>query len=104
MILIICCLYSFLANSALTGPAPYLVLFAQIFGVSQSEASNLISYPNLAFGFGISRKQYLLIYVANSPIGSLILVPLYLKIGRRPVILGTMIGVRLSNKLDFFTH
>lgn len=76
MILIICCLYSFLGNAALIGPSPYIGLFSIEFGITPAEASGLISYPNLAYGFG-----------------SLFLVPLYLKIGRRPVMLGSMIFV-----------
>ncbi|KAI0016269.1 major facilitator superfamily domain-containing protein [Xylariomycetidae sp. FL0641] len=74
MILIICSFYSFLANAALIGPSPYIELWAEEFGVSQTAASMLVSYPNLAFGFG-----------------SLIFVPLYLKIGRRPVLLGSLL-------------
>ncbi|EEA18973.1 hypothetical protein TMatcc_010485 [Talaromyces marneffei ATCC 18224] len=72
-ILIICAIYSFLGNSALTGPAVYIPIYAAEFGISPTKASGLVSYPNLAFGFG-----------------SLILVPLYLKIGRRPVTLLSM--------------
>ncbi|KAK7973210.1 hypothetical protein PG988_007344 [Apiospora saccharicola] len=74
MILIICCAYSFLGNATLVGPSPYISLFAKEFGVSPTKASTLISYPNLAYGFG-----------------SLFLVPLYLKFGRRPVMLGSML-------------
>ncbi|ORY69063.1 putative MFS transporter [Pseudomassariella vexata] len=74
MILVICCTYSFIGNSALLGPAPYITLFSQQFGVTPSRASGLISYPNLAFGFG-----------------SLFLVPMYPKFGRRPVMLGSML-------------
>ncbi|KAK6080548.1 hypothetical protein SCUP234_05094 [Seiridium cupressi] len=74
MILVICCVYSFLGNAFLVGPAPYITLFAETFEVTPAQASGLISYPNLAFGFG-----------------SLILVPLYLKFGRRPVMLGSML-------------
>ncbi|KAJ5111210.1 MFS transporter [Penicillium argentinense] len=74
MILIIVSVYSFLGNSSLTGPSVYISIYSEEFGISQAEASGLISYPNLAFGFG-----------------SLILVPLYLKIGRRPVTLLSMI-------------
>ncbi|KAF2972229.1 hypothetical protein GQX73_g1333 [Xylaria multiplex] len=70
MILIICSFYSFLANAALIGPSPYIDLWAKEFDISPTKASELISYPNLAFGFG-----------------SLVFVPLYLKIGRRPVML-----------------
>ena len=66
-----------MGNAALTGISPYIQLLAVAFGVTPTEASTLISYPNLAFGFS-----------------SLIWVPLYLKIGRRPVILLTMLMVR----------
>jgi len=52
MILVIICLYSLLGNTALTGVSPYIVLWAGIFGISPTEASNLITYPNLAYGFG----------------------------------------------------
>ncbi|KAK6839118.1 hypothetical protein PG987_004984 [Apiospora arundinis] len=74
IILIICCAYSFLGNATLIGPSPYIALFSKEFGVSPTKASTLISYPNLAYGFG-----------------SLFLVPLYLKFGRRPVMLGSML-------------
>ncbi|KAI1481434.1 putative MFS transporter [Daldinia eschscholtzii] len=70
MILIICSFYSFLANASIIGPSPYLDLWAEEFDISPTKASELVSYPNLAFGFG-----------------SLIFVPLYLKYGRRPVML-----------------
>lgn len=76
MILIICCAYSFLGNAFLLGPAPYITLFAKTFDVTPVQASGLISYPNLAYGFG-----------------SLILVPMYLKFGRRPVMLGSLLFV-----------
>ena len=75
-ILVIVAFYSFLGNSSLTGPSVYIGLYAEEFGISPAAASGLISYPNLAFGFG-----------------SLILVPLYLKIGRRPVTLLSMVTV-----------
>lgn len=45
-------LYSFLGNSALLGPAVYLVSFAIEFGIDVNKASGLVSYPNLAYGFG----------------------------------------------------
>ncbi|KAJ5965334.1 MFS transporter [Penicillium waksmanii] len=75
IILIIVSVYSFLGNSSLTGPSVYISIYSEEFGISPAEASGLISYPNLAFGFG-----------------SLLLVPLYLKIGRRPVTLLSMIA------------
>ncbi|KKY27066.1 putative serine threonine kinase 16 [Phaeomoniella chlamydospora] len=75
MILVVCALYSFLGNAALVGPSPYITIWAEEFGISATSSSNLISYPNLAYGFG-----------------ALLLVPLYLKIGRRPVMLLSMIA------------
>ncbi|KAF2110807.1 major facilitator superfamily domain-containing protein [Lophiotrema nucula] len=74
LILLVCSLYSFLGNSALLGPSVYIGLYSELWGITPTKASDLISYPNLAFGFG-----------------SLLLVPLYLKIGRRPVMLGSMV-------------
>ncbi|KAG9233653.1 putative MFS transporter [Amylocarpus encephaloides] len=74
IILIVCATYSFLGNSALLGPSVYIGLYSKEFNITPTKASGLISYPNLAFGFG-----------------SLLLVPLYLKIGRRPVMLGSML-------------
>ncbi|KAK4222308.1 major facilitator superfamily domain-containing protein [Podospora fimiseda] len=74
LILVVCSLYSFLSNSALLGPSVYIGIYAEEFGVSFTEASNLISYANLAFGFG-----------------SLLLVPSYHKFGRRPVMLGSLV-------------
>ncbi|CAK7199423.1 hypothetical protein SEUCBS139899_002103 [Sporothrix eucalyptigena] len=73
-ILVIVSVYSFLGNASLTGISVYINLFSELFGVSPTDASNLINYPNLCFGFS-----------------SLVWVPLYLKIGRRPVMLGTLI-------------
>jgi hypothetical protein len=52
MILIICASYSFLGNSSLLGPSVYIGIYAESFGISASTASGLISYPNLAYGFG----------------------------------------------------
>lgn len=52
MILIIVSLYSFLGNSALVGPSVYLEIYSKEFGISVTEASGLVSYPNLVFGFG----------------------------------------------------
>ncbi|CAJ2510781.1 Uu.00g064060.m01.CDS01 [Anthostomella pinea] len=74
VILIICSFYSFLANAALVGPSPYIDIWAAEFAITPTVASALISYPNLAFGFG-----------------SLVFVPLYLKIGRRPVMLLSLV-------------
>ncbi|KAK7744456.1 hypothetical protein SLS53_003340 [Cytospora paraplurivora] len=74
MILATCAAYSFLGNSALLGPSVYISLFAEDFGITATKASGLISYANLAFGFGC-----------------LLLVPMYHKIGRRPVMLFSLI-------------
>lgn len=74
MILVVVSLYSFLGNTALLGPAVYIGIFAGEFDISPNTASGLISYANLSFGFG-----------------SLILVPLYHKFGRRPVMLLSML-------------
>ncbi|KAK4939652.1 hypothetical protein LTR10_020152 [Elasticomyces elasticus] len=75
MILCICAAYSFLGNSSLLGPSVYIGIYAESFGISPTKASGLISYPNLAYGFG-----------------SLLLVPAYLKFGRRPVMLFSIIA------------
>ncbi|KAL2865880.1 major facilitator superfamily domain-containing protein [Aspergillus lucknowensis] len=72
-ILVIIAAYSFLGNCSLVGPSVYISIYSEEFGISHADASGLISYPNLAFGFG-----------------SLILVPMYLKFGRRIVTLLSM--------------
>jgi len=72
-ILIIVSLYSFLSNTSLLGPAVYISLWAKEFNITPTTASGLISYPNICYG-----------------IGTLVTVPLYLKFGRRPVMLGTL--------------
>ena len=69
-IMFICCAFSFLGISALLGPATYIGLWSAEFGVDPNTAAGLVNYPNLVFGFG-----------------NFILIPLYRKIGRRPVIL-----------------
>ncbi|KAL4936934.1 hypothetical protein BDV06DRAFT_232928 [Aspergillus oleicola] len=73
-ILIIVSIYSFLGNCSLVGPSVYIDIYSEEFGISHADASGLVSYPNLAFGFG-----------------SLILVPMYLKFGRRMVTLLSMV-------------
>ncbi|PGH11940.1 hypothetical protein AJ80_06905 [Polytolypa hystricis UAMH7299] len=73
VILIIVSAFSFFGNTALLGPSVYIGLYSEEFNVTPAAASGLVSYPNLAFGFG-----------------SLFLVPMYLKIGRRPVTLLSM--------------
>ncbi|KAL4908088.1 hypothetical protein BDW74DRAFT_175869 [Aspergillus multicolor] len=73
-ILIIVSIYSFLGNCSLVGPSVYIEIYSEEFGISHADASGLISYPNLAFGFG-----------------SLVLVPMYLKLGRRFVTLFSML-------------
>jgi hypothetical protein len=50
--LIICSLYSFLGNAALLGPSVYIGIYAEQFEITPTEASGLISYPNLVYGFG----------------------------------------------------
>ncbi|KAK8190629.1 major facilitator superfamily domain-containing protein [Phyllosticta capitalensis] len=72
-ILVLLSFYSFLGNSALLGPSVYIQIYSKEFGISPTTASNLVSYPNLIYGFG-----------------SLLLVPAYLKFGRRPVVLLSM--------------
>lgn len=52
MILLVCALYSFLGNCALLGPSVYIGIYAQEFNITPTKASDLVSYPNLAFGFG----------------------------------------------------
>ncbi|KAK4900652.1 hypothetical protein LTR27_002368 [Elasticomyces elasticus] len=74
MILIIVSLYSFLSNSALLGPSVYIGIFAETFEISPVVASGLISYPNICYG-----------------VGTLITVPAYLKFGRRPVMILSLI-------------
>lgn len=54
MILAVCALYSFFGNSSLLGPSVYISIFSEQFGISPNKASGLISYANLAFGFGES--------------------------------------------------
>jgi MFS family permease len=82
MILVICSIYSFLGNASLTGPAVYIGIFSEEFNITPTTASGLISWPNLAYGFG-----------------SWVLVPTYLKFGRRPVMLGSMLIVSSRSHL-----
>ncbi|KAK5662404.1 hypothetical protein OQA88_8314 [Cercophora sp. LCS_1] len=74
MILLCCALFSFLGNSALIGPSTYIGLWSEVFQIDPNTAAGLINYPNLAFGFG-----------------SLILVPMYRKFGRRPIMLMSLV-------------
>ena len=90
MILVICALYSFLGNSSLLGPSVYLEIYAEEFGITVPKASNVISYPNLAYGFG---ELYIKKSDVADNLGSLILVPCYLKFGRRPVMLFSLLAV-----------
>ena len=53
MILIICAVYSFLGNSSLLGPSVYIGIYSELFSITPATASGLISYPNLAYGFGL---------------------------------------------------
>ncbi|KAL4980640.1 major facilitator superfamily domain-containing protein [Aspergillus desertorum] len=73
-ILVIVFIYSFLGNCSLVGPSVYIEIYSEEFGISHADASGLFSYPNLAFGFG-----------------SLVLVPIYLKLERRFVTLFSMV-------------
>ncbi|KAH7120515.1 major facilitator superfamily domain-containing protein, partial [Dactylonectria macrodidyma] len=89
-ILFLVSVYSFLANGALYGPSVYVNYLAELFHTTPSKASQLVTYPNLLFGFG-----------------SLVFVPLYHKIGRRPVMLLSvllyccgLIGCALSNSYN----
>jgi hypothetical protein len=50
--LTICAFYSFLGNASLLGPAVYIGVWAEEFGIDLGTASGLISYSNLAYGFG----------------------------------------------------
>ena len=70
MILFCCCAFSFLGCSALLGPSVYIGVWSAEFGVDPNTAAGLVNYPNLVYGFG-----------------NMILIPLYRKIGRRPVML-----------------
>ena len=97
MILIIVSLYSFLGNSALLGPSVYIGIYSEEFKITPATASGLISYPNLAFGFGQFHQTSRLLQLTHT--GSLLLVPLYLKIGRRPVMLLSLICVGLAMEL-----
>jgi len=56
MILLVSALYSFLGNCALLGPSVYIGLYAEQFKITPTKASDLVSYPNLAFGFGMFFK------------------------------------------------
>ncbi|KAJ4223279.1 hypothetical protein NW759_005914 [Fusarium solani] len=73
-ILFLVSIYSFLSNGALFGPSVYVNYLAELFQKTPNETSRLVTYPNLLFGFG-----------------SLIFVPMYHKIGRRPVMLISVI-------------
>ncbi|KAH8587359.1 major facilitator superfamily domain-containing protein [Bisporella sp. PMI_857] len=66
--------YSFLANSSLLGASVYVNHLAHVFSKTPNETSRLVTYPNLLFGFG-----------------SLIFVPMYHRLGRRPVMLMSII-------------
>ena len=75
----------------------YIALYSEEFGITPTKASDLVSYPNLAFGFGTSHTHLFRPMKHKLTFqGSLILVPLYLKIGRRPVMLLSMVLVRTN--------
>ncbi|OQO00956.1 hypothetical protein B0A48_13645 [Cryoendolithus antarcticus] len=69
-ILVICSIYSFLANCNIIGSSVYIPLYAATFRVSFPVASQTSSYPNLCFG-----------------LGTILLIPMYMKFGRRPTML-----------------
>ncbi|SPQ24199.1 9358e558-0a8f-4d0f-94db-5f2407f087a7 [Thermothielavioides terrestris] len=75
VILFLCCAFSFLGNSALIGPSTYIGPWAAEFGIDTNTAAGLVNYPNLVFGFG-----------------NFVLIPLYRKIGRRPVMLMALLA------------
>ncbi len=57
LILVVCSLYSFLSNSALLGPSVYIGIYSEEFNITPVTASNLVSYANLAFGFGMFGEE-----------------------------------------------
>jgi MFS family permease len=75
MIMFCACAFSFLGISALLGPSTYIGLWSAEFGVDPNTAAGLVNYPNLIFGFG-----------------NFLLIPLYRKIGRRPVMLLSLVA------------
>ncbi|KAH7168505.1 major facilitator superfamily domain-containing protein [Fusarium sp. MPI-SDFR-AT-0072] len=89
-LLLLVSVYSFLANGSLFGPTVYVNYLADKFHKTPNQTSQLTTYPNLLFGFG-----------------SLIFVPMYRRIGRRPVMLISLVlycagllGSALSNSYD----
>ncbi|KAI5370886.1 putative major facilitator superfamily, MFS transporter superfamily [Septoria linicola] len=78
-ILLIVSSYSFFSNTALLGPSTYIGIFAEQFNITPTKASGLISYPNILYGCG-----------------TLITVPMYLKYGRRPVMLLSLVVYLVS--------
>ncbi|KAK3987380.1 major facilitator superfamily domain-containing protein [Cladorrhinum sp. PSN332] len=75
MIMGITCAFSFLGISALLGPSVYIGLWSAEFNIDPNTAAGLVNFPNLIFGFG-----------------SVVLVPLYRRFGRRPVMLFSLIA------------
>ncbi|EME87662.1 uncharacterized protein MYCFIDRAFT_212975 [Pseudocercospora fijiensis CIRAD86] len=76
-ILVICSLYSFFSITALLGPSFSLhchAIYAEQFGITPTKPSGLVSYPNFLYG-----------------VGTLVTVPMYLKFGRRLVILLSLV-------------
>ncbi|OIW29101.1 MFS general substrate transporter [Coniochaeta ligniaria NRRL 30616] len=73
-ILALVSLYSFFANGALFGPSVYVNYTAAIFKTTPNVTSRLVTYPNLAFGYG-----------------SVVFVPLYHRYGRRPVMILSLV-------------
>ncbi|KAI9653628.1 MAG: hypothetical protein M1821_006975 [Bathelium mastoideum] len=73
-ILIIYSLYSFLCNTTLIGSSVYISVYSKTFNVTPTVASQTSSYPTLAFG-----------------LGCLVLIPMYVKFGRRPTMILSML-------------
>ncbi|KAK4223476.1 major facilitator superfamily domain-containing protein [Podospora fimiseda] len=70
MIMGITCAFSFLGISALLGPSVYISLWSTQFDIDHNTSAGLVNFPHIMFGFG-----------------SIILVPIYRRYGRRPVML-----------------
>lgn len=89
-------LYSFFANGALFGPSVYVNYMATIFETTPNVTSRLVTYPNLAFGYGAFLSILLLMestVTESGYLGSLVFVPLYHRYGRRTVMILSIIIV-----------
>lgn len=95
-------LYSFFANGALFGPSVYVNYTAAIFETTPNVTSRLVTYPNLAFGYGAFLSILLLMkstVTESGYLGSLVFVPLYHRYGRRPVMILSVIIVSHSHSI-----